>query len=160
MTPVIFIHGLDSSSGGTKASWFKEHYPEMIIPDFAGTLAERLTSLNAVLAGYDNLTLIGSSFGGLMATIFLLENVERVRQVILLAPALNFPDFTHYLKLKTTVLARLYIGSNDEVCPPGIVVPVARQVFTDLIVHETDDDHLLRDTFSKINWQELLGTCC
>lgn len=159
MKPVIFIHGLESSSRGTKARWFKEHYPEMIIPDFSGTLMERLASLDVVLAGCDTLTLIGSSFGGLMATIFALEHAEKVRQVILLAPALNFPDFTKYRQRVATLPALLYIGRQDTVCPPAIVVPVAKQVFGDLTVVETDDDHLLRKTFSKINWRGLLGDC-
>lgn len=159
MSPAIFIHGLDSSSRGTKASWFKEHFPQMITPDFTGTLAERLESLDAVLAGYDDLTLIGSSFGGLMATIFALENATKVRRVILLAPALNFPDFGKYRQHRSTVPARLYIGSNDTVCPAALVIPAARRVFGDLIVAETADDHLLRQTFSEINWRELLGGC-
>ena len=156
MAQTIFIHGLESSSRGTKASWFKEHYPQMIIPDFTGSLAERLECLIRVLAGYDELTMIGSSFGGLMATIFALEHPERLRQVILLAPALNFPDFTKYHGRVATVPARLYIGSNDTVCPPKIVIPVASEAFTDLVVDETDDDHLLRKTFNNIKWRELL----
>ncbi len=156
MKPVIFVHGLESSSQGSKASWFRGHFPEMIIPNFRGALSERLESLDAVLAGCDDLIMIGSSFGGLMATIFALEKAERVRRLILLAPALNFPDFAKYHGRVTTVPARLYIGSKDTVCPPTIVVPVASEVFTDLIVDETDDDHLLRKTFNNIRWRELL----
>ena len=160
MKPVIFIHGLESSSVGTKARWFNEHCPGMIIPDFSGNLAERLEHLDAVLAGYDDLTIIGSSFGGLMATIFALENPERVRQLILLAPALNFPDFAGDPKRRISVPVRLYIGSHDTVCPPALVILAAREVFTDLIIDVKDDDHLLRKTFSEINLRELLKDCC
>ncbi|HDZ23741.1 MAG TPA: alpha/beta fold hydrolase [Desulfobacteraceae bacterium] len=84
----IFIHGLDSSNQGTKARFFKEKYPDMIIPNFGGPLQERLEKLEKVLSGRSTINLIGSSFGGLMATIFAMDHPDRVKNLILLAPAL------------------------------------------------------------------------
>jgi len=153
----VFLHGLDSSSKGTKAAWFRAHFPQMLIPDFSGTLADRVQSMDELLAGKEDLLLVGSSFGGLMATIYALENGNRVRQVILLAPALNFQDFMHYLGRKTKVPARLYIGAEDKVCPPHIVIPAARRTFVNITIHVTEDDHLLRSTFPVIDWQQLLS---
>jgi cephalosporin-C deacetylase-like acetyl esterase len=152
----IFIHGLESTSKGTKGTWFREHFPDIIIPDFPGSLAERLTKLNAILAGQENLVLIGSSYGGMMATIFALENEGRVTKVILLAPALNFFEFAQYLGPSTSVPAILFIGRGDDICPPDSVVPRAQKVFTDLTVHQSEDDHLLKQTFRFIDWQGLL----
>ncbi|MBW2023347.1 MAG: alpha/beta fold hydrolase [Deltaproteobacteria bacterium] len=85
----IFVHGLDSSNQGTKATFFREHYPDMILPNFPGSLEERMRILRDVLEGKSDIVLVGSSFGGLMATLFTLENEERVKRLILLAPALN-----------------------------------------------------------------------
>ena len=110
---IVFLHGLESSSQGTKARWFKERFPEMLIPDFSGRLEERMQDLKSNLEGRDNLILIGSSFGGLMATLFTLENVDRVKRVVLLAPALNFPGFHHADKRKIVVQCHLYIGIHD-----------------------------------------------
>ena len=153
----IFLHGLESSSRGTKAEWFRQHFPDMVIPDFVGTLTERMTDLNDLLAGKDNLVLIGSSFGGLMATIFALENSERTNRVILLAPALNYPEFEKYRGRSTRVPARLYTGRLDTLCPPEKIIPLATEIFSNLTIHEADDDHLLRKTFPSIRWHELLS---
>lgn len=153
----VFIHGQDSSSLGAKALWFKEHYPDMLIPDFTGTLDERMDTLTSLLTGQEELVLIGSSFGGLMAAIFTLEHESRVKKVILLAPALNFPSYSSYLERQTQVPARLFIGRQDDVCPPDIVIPAAQRTFTNIIIHRSDDDHLLKGTFQKIDWQGLLA---
>lgn len=152
----VFLHGLDSSSKGTKGKWFRDRFPEMIIPDFTGSLDTRLKIFEQVVAGLDELVLTGSSFGGLMAAIFALENESRVKKVILLAPALNFPDFSSFSCRSLPVPAILYIGSRDTVCPPEIVIPAAKNVFADLSVFVSDDDHLLHDTFTSIDWKEVL----
>ena len=153
----LFLHGLDSSSKGNKARWLRQHFPTVVTPDFTGSLDNRMKKLNVILAGKEELLLIGSSFGGLMATIYAQENESRVRKVILLAPALNYADFLPYLGQKTSVSAQLYIGRQDVVCPVDIVVPAAQNIFTHLSVHLSDDDHLLRDTFTAIDWAELIG---
>jgi predicted esterase YcpF (UPF0227 family) len=152
----IFLHGLESSSKGHKARWLREHFPVVVTPDFTGSLGNRMKKLNIVLAKKEELLLVGSSFGGLMATIYAQENNSRVRKVILLAPALNFPDFSPYLGKKTSVPAQLYIGRQDIVCPADRVVQAAQNIFTHLSVHVSDDDHLLRDTFTTIDWAELI----
>ena len=78
---IIFIHGLDSSSKATTAPWFKEHFPAIVIPDFTGSLDNRMGMLSKILSGMEKVVLIGSSFGGLMATIYALENESRVKKV-------------------------------------------------------------------------------
>ena len=153
----VFIHGQDSSSRGVKGLWFKEHYPDMLVPDFTGTLHERMDTLTTLLAGQEKLVLIGSSFGGLMAAIFTLEHESRVKKVILLAPALNFPDYSSYLERQTQVPARLFIGRQDDICPPDIVITAARRTFTNIVIHRSNDDHLLKGTFQEIDWQRLLA---
>lgn len=153
----VFIHGQDSSSRGAKALWFKEHFPDMLVPDFTGSLDERMETLTGLLAGQRELVLIGSSFGGLMAAIFALEHESRVEKVILLAPALNFPAYSRCLDRQTQVPAQLFIGRQDDVCPPYIVIPAAQRTFTNIIIHESADDHLLKVTFPEIDWQRLLA---
>ena len=152
----LFLHGLESSSKGTKARWLRQHFPTVVIPDFTGTLGTRMEKLNVILAGKEELLLIGSSFGGLMTTIYAQENENQVKKVILLAPALNFPEFSQYLERKTSVPAQLYIGRQDIICPADSVIPVAQNIFTHLSVYVSDDDHLLRDTFTTIDWAELI----
>jgi pimeloyl-ACP methyl ester carboxylesterase len=153
----IFLHGLESSSRGAKATFLRERYPDMEIPDFKGSLAERMAFLRTVLTGGRNITLIGSSFGGLMATIFAMENPGAVDRLVLLAPALNFPEFTGYRLRKIENPTRMIIGRHDTVTPPEKVVPVARKIFAALHYDAADDDHMLAKSFRKLDWQTLLA---
>ncbi|MEW6594047.1 MAG: alpha/beta fold hydrolase [Thermodesulfobacteriota bacterium] len=156
MADLVFLHGLDSSSHGTKASYFRKHFPAMLVPDFSGPLAERMATLEDILADKSDLTLIGSSFGGLMATLFALAHEELVKRLILLAPALNFPEFSPPASPVATPTL-LYIGSRDTVTPPHLVRPAAAKTFRDLTLTVFDDDHLLRQGFHQIHWQQLLA---
>lgn len=153
----IFLHGLESSSKGTKAVFLGDRYPEMKIPDFTGTLSERMKSLYAILAEQSNIILIGSSFGGLMAAIFAMEYPDAVKRIVLLAPALNFPEFANCRIRPIDVPSWMFIGRDDIVTPAEIVAPIAGKIFTNLHYTEVDDDHRLARTFRTFNWEALLS---
>jgi len=152
----VFIHGLESSSQGTKGVFFRERYPDMIIDDFSGSLKERMEKLNRLLAGRDDLILVGSSYGGLMAAIYACENEKRVSRVILLAPALHVPDFERFLDMRINVPVSLFHGENDDVVPPAAVRSIAQQVFKNLDYHLVKDDHSLHVTFPLMDWKALV----
>ena len=151
----FFLHGLDSSSKGTKGQWFARHFPEVRVPNFQGDLATRLSALEALCDGCSNLTLVGSSFGGLMATCFAIRHPSRCRSLILLAPALNFPEFSPPQE-KIAIPTSLIIGSQDTVTPPNRVLPLARKSFSQLQIFMYDDDHMLHNSFAQLDWQQLL----
>ena len=153
----IFLHGLESSSKGAKAVFLGGHFPEMKIPDFRGSLSERMQSLYAILAGRDNIILIGSSFGGLMATVFAMEYPDAVKRIVLLAPALNFPEFVNYGMHQIDIPTWMIIGRDDSVTPPEKVVPMAEKIFLKLHYTEVDDDHRLANTFRAFDWETLLS---
>jgi alpha-beta hydrolase superfamily lysophospholipase len=155
MTERIFLHGLDSSGSGTKGTFFSRRYPDMLCPDFRGTLEERLTQLYGLIADSAELVVVGSSFGGLMAAHLAVTQPTRVRRLILLAPALNFPEYRtpkHPIAAETI----LVIGSGDVVTPPDIVHPMAEASFSNLTVNIVDDDHLLHRTYRNLDWEYLL----
>jgi predicted esterase len=156
MATRVFIHGLESTSRGTKGLYFRERYPDMIIEDFSGGLAERMEKLRARLAGRTELILVGSSYGGLMAAMYACENEAAVRRLVLLAPALDLEDFRPYRRCRLTLPVTLYHGSRDEVVPPDAVRTIAQEVFANLTYHRVDDDHPLRDTFPTLDWEALL----
>jgi hypothetical protein len=58
----IFLHGLESSSKGAKATFLRNNFPDMEIPDFKGGLTERMASLYNILAEQNDVILIGSIF--------------------------------------------------------------------------------------------------
>ena len=151
---MFFLHGLDSSGQGTKGRFFQEHFPHISCPDFHGTLVDRLFQLIDLCQGLSNLTLIGSSFGGLMATCYAIRFPEKVGRLILLAPALNFGEFRPPPE-KLQVPALLVIGKEDTVTPPAKVIPLAQQTFARLEIRNEEDDHMLHKTFAAMAWHEL-----
>jgi pimeloyl-ACP methyl ester carboxylesterase len=153
----IFIHGLESSNQGTKAVYFRKNFPGMLTPNFPGSLNERMAKLHAILSGKSDIILVGSSFGGLMATIFVMENEPRVKRLILLAPAINLVEFAPYRERKIQIPVNLFHGLQDEVIPINDVEEVAKQVFSSLTFHAVDDDHYLHKTFETIEWDNLLS---
>jgi pimeloyl-ACP methyl ester carboxylesterase len=153
----IFLHGLESNGRGAKATFLHETFPDIVVPDFTGSLTERMASLRAILAGQRNIIIVGSSFGGLMATIFAMENSDAVDRLVLLAPALNFPEFRQFPLHRIDIPTRMVIGSQDTVTPPGQVVPVAEKIFTALQYDAVDDDHILANTYRKLDWQAMLS---
>ena len=60
---MIFIHGLEGSSQGDKATLLRGIYPEILTPDFQGSLDDRMFHLETLLFGRDYWKIVGSSFG-------------------------------------------------------------------------------------------------
>ena len=154
----VFIHGLESSSMGTKGVFFRGKYPDMIIEDFVGTFKDRMEKLNKILSGRAPLILVGSSYGGLMAAVYAFNNEESVRKLILLAPALDIYEFKPYLGRQLLLPVVIYHGRNDDVVSPSSVRDIARMLFPNLEYHLVEDDHSLHETFSLMNWDDLLET--
>jgi pimeloyl-ACP methyl ester carboxylesterase len=154
----VFIHGLESSSMGTKGVFFRDKYPDMIIEDFVGTFKDRMEKLNKILSGKAPLILVGSSYGGLMAAVYAFNNEKSIKKLILLAPALDIYEFEPYLGRRLLLPAVIYHGRDDDVVPPSSVQDIARKLFANLEYYLVDDDHSLHLTFSLMNWDDLLET--
>lgn len=152
----VFIHGLESSSGGTKGRFFRERFPDMIVEDFLGTFSQRLEKLETLLAGKSPLLLVGSSFGGLMATVYAGRHPLEVKKLILLAPALHLEPYRMHLPKKLFMPVRIYHGTNDVVVPLHPVRAIAMKICADLVFQEVEDDHVLKATFPSLPWEELL----
>lgn len=153
----IFIHGLESSNKGTKSVFFREKFPDMAIPLFTGDLQKRMEKLDEILEDKSGIRLVGSSFGGLMATIFAMKNERKVDRLILLAPAIHLMQFTPYQEKRLTVPVWVYHGKNDGVVPLQDVEPIAKKSFQNLSFHVVNDDHFLHKSFRTMDWQGLLS---
>lgn len=153
----VFIHGLESSSKGTKGAFFAKRYKGMIIEDFKGSLEPRMIKLEKLLEEKSDLILVGSSYGGLMAALYACAHPEKVRKLVLLAPALDLPDFDGCLDMKLSTPTDLFHGSSDEVVPPAPVREKAEMVFKNLRYHLVADDHPLTATFPGMDWDTLLA---
>jgi len=155
---LVFIHGLESTSQGVKGQFFRKYFPEMIIEDYIGDFDNRMKKLAGLLAAKNNLILVGSSYGGLMAAQFALQNENRVRKIILLAPALNLPEFSPNAHQQLYFPVVIYHGTNDNIVDPYAVKNIAGKIFHQLEHHLVDDDHSLQITFRSLDWKKLLST--
>jgi pimeloyl-ACP methyl ester carboxylesterase len=154
---LIFIHGLLGNSRGVKATLLRGIFPDILTPDFSGSLEERMAQLNRVLQDLGNWTIVGSSFGGLMGALYTCQNPEKVNRLVLLAPALIWPDFAIDPPQPIDVPVVVYQGSKDEHLPPQEVQRLAELVFKNLTFNMVDDDHGLYKTVHAINWKSLLS---
>ena len=152
---LIFIHGLESSGSGYKGRFFKEIFPEILTPDFTGNFENRMELLRKILKGNQNITIIGSSYGGLMATKYAIDHPERVNKLILLAPAIIYENvIAENARVYTPTI--IFHGIKDDVVDLNKTRELAQKIFKDLNFIEVDDDHFLHKTIHKIKWKELI----
>jgi len=154
---LIFIHGLEGTSQGVKATLLRELFPGILTPDFSGLLDERMAQLEAILGETSGWTMIGSSFGGLMAAKFACAHPQQVEKLILLAPALIWPDFAQNLPAPVNIPVVVYQGIQDALIPPDANRQIAEKLFTNLTFHVVDDDHGLYRTVHEVDWKALLS---
>ena len=152
-----FIHGLESTSQGTKGTFFRKHYPDMILEDFTGTFSNRMKKLEGLLRERQPLILVGSSFGGLMASVYACRHEERIAKLILLAPALHVGHYTPYRNKKLHIPITIYHGFQDEVVPLETTRAIAGDLYSNHKFYAVEDDHSLHTTFESIDWDSLLS---
>ena len=156
-THLIFLHGQESNSQGSKARLLRQLFPKMLIPDFTGTLEERMAALYPILGNESGWTIIGSSFGGLMGALFTCQRPQQVRKLVLLAPALTLPEFSASLPAPVDVPTIILHGTQDDIVPLEPTRKLAAQVFRNLEHHSVEDGHRLENTAMKLDWQALLA---
>jgi alpha-beta hydrolase superfamily lysophospholipase len=154
---LVFIHGLESTAQGAKGQFFSKRFPQMIIEDYTGDFNTRMRKLNDVLAGKTDLIIVGSSYGGLMAVQYAMENENWVKKLILLAPALNLSEFKANHNKQLIIPVIIFHGTNDDVVSPENVQTIAMKCFKNLEHHLVEDDHPLHNTFPLLDWKKLLA---
>jgi len=107
-TPFVYLHGFASSPASTKASYFADRLrahglaiacPDLNAPDFTSlTMTRMLARVQALVdAAGAPVTLIGSSLGGTLAILAAARMSDRVRRLVLMAPAVMFAKPGHHL---------------------------------------------------------------
>jgi pimeloyl-ACP methyl ester carboxylesterase len=101
---VFYLHGFASSAQSKKATYFADRLqsfgvtlqcPDFNAPDFSSlTTTRMLEQVAQQIDGLDNqpIVLIGSSLGAVVALLTAARMSDRVTQLVLLAPALSFPQ--------------------------------------------------------------------
>jgi pimeloyl-ACP methyl ester carboxylesterase len=153
---LIYLHGSESDSNSGKARQFRERFPGMLTPDFKGSFDERMSQLYSILSDKTDWTLIGSSFGGLMGTVFTLDHPTQVRKLILLAPALTLEPFASHSDLKPVSVPTVVVhGTLDTVVPLEPVREIVQRVFLNVDYYVVKDDHRLHKTFHELDWNSI-----
>jgi len=153
---LILIHGSEGSSQGDKAVLLRSIFPEMLTPDFIGSIEERMALLYKLLGNVAGWTIIGSSLGGLMAALFTCSHPDQVRKLVLLAPALMLPEFADQSYEPIDVPTIVVHGLQDDIVPINDTRPLAERVFKTLSYRIVDDDHRLFNTTRALDWQGLV----
>ena len=158
-TRILFLHGSDSNGQTYKSQALRKIFPDLISPDFTGPLAVRLAQVDSIVTDTNGWTLIGSSLGGLVAALFATKHTGQISKLVLLAPALHLPEFSHsrHIPKPVDVPTLLIIGKKDDVIPVETVRRLAKQVFPRLTYLSVDDDHRLHYTTDRLDWKELLA---
>ena len=165
MHNIIFVHGLESSGHGFKGKFLKSMFPDILTPDFKefnpntlmyDLLKERMIELNSILNTKKQWIIIGSSFGGLMSALYVLQNPLDVKKLILLAPFLVSRKLKPHMYKPINIPVIVYHGKNDKVVRYKMARERAKIFFTNLKYKIVDDDHRLKSTVKSINWKELI----
>jgi pimeloyl-ACP methyl ester carboxylesterase len=155
---LVYIHGSESDSNSGKARQFREWFPGMVTPNFTGSFDDRMVQLDQILSGQTGWTLIGSSYGGLMATVFALDHESQLRKLVLLAPALMLEPLASLPQpARISVPTILIHGTLDTVVPLEPVREIAQKLFANLTIHIVQDDHRLHKTANEIDWKSILS---
>ena len=159
--PVFYIHGYQSSPDGTKGALFSQTLQAIAlkyrdVPPEDLVIADCLDRIKKGINSFNEVVLIGSSLGGLLASVTALEN-SNVAQVFLLNPAIMPPgtDIDSINSMPKRILKDMYFpklfsekisseiiifrGTKDEVVSDEWVLPFAQ--FQEATVHFVADDH-------------------
>ena len=150
---LCFLHGLESSPQGTKARLLKRHDPECWIPSLPQDIYQRVEIVENEVR--EPMVFVGSSLGGLTAIMYAMRHPERVKALVLMAPAVGSRDKSILAEREEGLLESLYIpegiptviiaGTRDELIPVSAIrAVIARSPQpVQIQLYEVDDDHNL-----------------
>lgn len=152
---VCFSHGKESGPWGTKiaamADLARDRGLDVESIDYRGMddPRARVARLVAHCKPLGRpLALVGSSMGGHVAAAASME-LEEVRGLFLLAPAVFMPGYEEYTPSPKAGRITIVHGWRDDIVPPENSVRFARQHRANL--HLIDGDHRLGDHIFEIN---------
>ena len=142
----FFFHGLESGPWGSKARDLAHVYPDLESPDFSSIrstaqVEERFAIAEEATRGREGLVIVGSSFGGLIASLLATRYPERVAGLVLCAPALHLPE-AHLCGFECPAI--IIHGRWDDIVPHSVSAQAARAEQVMLI--SVNDGHRLAES--------------
>lgn len=145
-SPIFFFHGLESTPTGRKYQRLSESF-DITSPDFQEMdIRERLDKAERVTRDLNDIVVVGSSFGGLLAALLYNQHPERFRGYVLMAPALH-QEITNEINKMPSRCVVLH-GTRDEVVP----IEAVRSFCAghDIEITEVDDGHRLHQAMEQM----------
>ena len=151
---IIWAHGLWGNPNGSKVTAIRDSGIKINSPDFNDMeLGERVELLDNLVSNED-VTLVGSSYGGLACALVAQKYPENVNGMLLLAPALHLPespnDEPEELVAPTNFPITIIHSFTDEIVPISASKDYIKRSGSNLRLIEVEDSHVLENSFTLI----------
>ena len=151
---LVWAHGLGGSPNGSKVTAIRESGIEVISPDFNEMeLIDRVELLKETIE-IGNVVLAGSSWGGLACALTAMQIPEKLKGLLLLAPALHYPespnDEPEKLIAPDSVPVTIIHSTTDDIVPISASKNYIERSGNNVQLIEVEDNHVLEDSIELI----------
>ena len=151
---LVWAHGLWGSPNGSKVTAIRESGIEVISPDFNEMeLVDRVELLKETI-DIGDVVLAGSSWGGLACALTAQEKPVKLRGLLLLAPALHYPehpnDVPEKLIAPDNVPVTIIHSTTDDIVPISASKDYIERSGNNVQLIEVEDSHVLKESIELI----------
>ena len=151
---LVWAHGLWGSPNGSKVTAIRESGIEVISPDFNEMeLIDRVELLKETIE-IGNVVLAGSSWGGLACALTAIQIPEKLKGLLLLAPALHYPespnDEPEKLIAPDSVPVTIIHSTTDDIVPISASKNYIERSGNNVQLIEVEDNHVLENSIELI----------
>ena len=151
---LVWAHGLWGSPNGSKVTAIRESGIEVISPDFNEMeLIDRVELLKETVE-IGNVVLAGSSWGGLACALTAMQIPEKLKGLLLLAPALHYPespnDEPEKLIAPDSVPVTIIHSTTDDIVPISASKNYIERSGNNVQLIEVEDNHVLENSIELI----------
>ena len=151
---LVWAHGLWGSPNGSKVTAIRESGIEVISPDFNEMeLIDRIELLKETIE-IGNVVLAGSSWGGLACALTAMQIPEKLKGLLLLAPALHYPespnDKPEKLIAPDSVPVTIIHSTTDDIVPISASKNYIERSGNNVQLIEVEDNHVLENSIELI----------
>ena len=151
---LVWAHGLWGSPNGRKGTAIRESGIDVISPDSNEMeLVNRVELLEKTIEIGD-VVLAGSSWGGLACALTAQEKPEKLRGLLLLAPALHYPEppneVPEELKAPGDVPVTIIHSTTDDIVPISASKDYIKRSGNNVRLIEVEDSHVLEGSIELI----------
>ena len=151
---LVWAHGLWGSPNGSKVTAIRKSGIKVISPDFNEMeLIDRVELLKETIE-LGNVVLAGSSWGGLACALTAMQIPEKLKGLLLLAPALHYPespnDEPEKLIAPDNVPVTIIHSTTDDIVPISASKNYIERSGNNVQLIEVEDNHVLENSIELI----------